>query len=51
MSDVVVTESQGDSDLEQFAAVGAESFGESREHSLRWLVTAREKTTVRLDVG
>jgi len=48
VSDVIVTESQGDSDLEQFAAVGAESFGESREHSLRWLVTARDKTTVRL---
>ena len=48
MTDVVVGDPRGDSDLEQFASVDAEAFGMSREHSLTWLAAGRERLTVRV---
>ena len=48
MSRVVIGDPRGDGDLEQFAAVDAESFAQSREHSLQWLLGAKGKAIVRL---
>jgi predicted acetyltransferase len=48
MSSVAVTDPRDDADIEQFAAVDAESFGESREQALRWLVAARGRAALRL---
>jgi predicted acetyltransferase len=48
MSDILIADPRDDGDLEQFAAVDAESFGEATEPSLTWLHAARERARIRV---
>jgi hypothetical protein len=48
MTDLVVGGPRGDADLGRFADVDVESFGDSREHTMRWLDAARGRLLVRL---
>jgi predicted acetyltransferase len=48
VADLVIGDPRDDAELEQFAAADAESFGESRDHVLKWLQVARGRTRIRI---
>jgi predicted acetyltransferase len=48
VTDIVVADPRGDSDLERFAEVDSESFTTTREYMLKWLTAGRGQMIVRL---
>jgi predicted acetyltransferase len=48
VADVVIADPRDEADLERFAAADAESFGQSRDHVLKWLNVARSRTRIRI---